>query len=90
MGIPHGSNLFWKTIDIGFETALSTIEQMVTSDLETTSGIGRPAAANRPYTVAIDANLIAYKYIGDDSPISPVGSVLKVTRAFIKKATPSS
>ena len=90
MGISGTNKIFWKTIAISFDTAISTIEEMIiisnSENLEACSGGGRASVRNRrPHTVAIDANLIAYRYIGDVSSISPVGSVLKITRAFIEK-----
>ena len=47
----------------------------------------RPSVGNdRAFTVAIDANLIAYQYIGVHSAITPVGSVLKIAKVFIRKS----
>ena len=90
MGISGTNKIFWKTIAISFDTAISTIEEMIiisnSENLEACSGGGRASVCNRrPHTVAIDANLIAYRYIGDVSSISPVGAVLKITGAFIDR-----
>ena len=90
MGISGTKNMFWKTTTITFDAAISTIASMIdtssNSALDASIASGEAAVAKREaYTVAVDANLIAYKYIGDGSSISPVGSVLKITRAFNDK-----
>ena len=47
----------------------------------------RPSVDNdRAFTVTIDANLIAYRHNGVHSAITPVGSVLKIAKAFIRKS----
>ena len=47
----------------------------------------RPSVGNdRAFTVAIDANLIVDRFIGVHSAITPVGSVLKIAKAFIRKS----
>ena len=47
----------------------------------------RPSVGNdRAFTVAIDANLFVYRYMGVHSAITPVGSVLKIAKAFIRKS----
>ena len=50
MGIKGSNAIFWKTIPIAFDLAISTLQTMI---LPTSNDGGSP-----PYTIAIDANLI--------------------------------
>ena len=64
-------------------TTLVTLRAALQGSL---GGDVRPSVGNdRAFTVAIDANLIAYRYIGVGSANTPVGSVLKIARAFNQK-----
>ena len=97
MGL-SGTKIFaWKTVKIPFDVALSSVETMIHSSKSALKGganadqaVANTASAdqavtNTSCTVAIDANLIAYKYVTDGSSISPVGAVLIIARAFIQR-----
>jgi hypothetical protein len=80
MGVAGHDKATWQTGDLSFEIVILLLEQLVAILAHDNANV--PQEPRRRLKVAIDANLLAHKYLHDRSPFQPDGAVINVARAF--------
>ena len=86
MGIPGGHQIFWKTTKLKLDQALSAVRQLKEENLSVSQqNIGHTSHPSFQLTVAVDANLVGYKYIAAKSTFTPSSAVMHVAKALSEK-----
>ena len=72
MGIKSGYQMFWKTVNLTFDQALVAIRHCTC--ITTNNHVEASADS---LVVALDANLLGYKFLGPSSNLEPADGVFR-------------
>ena len=86
MGISSQDKCSWQTKCLSFNLVVFLLEQIASfarrSNLRDIDEEGQQQRSERRLKVAIDANLVGYKYVHDRSAFEPDGAVAHIAKAF--------
>jgi len=90
MGINGGSAVLWKTVKLPIDQALKTVQKIssieqASKEQEQHDDDDANNTTKQRMKIAIDANLVGYKHVGDSSSFQPANAVTHVAKAISDK-----